>query len=112
MVLVTIYTFLFDAKCIFQFAYKWLSFASLRHTYVAYIITKKRVVLRFLRDQPPFPQKEKIEKILQKKRKEKKGKEKKNVTVNVGLVFLLSGKKHWSLYKEPYSVWYLIIVQS
>ena len=38
MVLVTIYTFLFDTKCKFQFAYKRLSFASLSHTYVAYIM--------------------------------------------------------------------------
>ena len=62
----------------------------------------------------PLPPKRKDRKDFtkEKKRKEKKGKEKKNVTVNVGLVFLLSGKKHWSLYKEPSSVWYLIIVQS
>ena len=60
----------------------------------------------------PLPPKRKDRKDFTKKRKEKKGKEKKNVTVNVGLVFLLSGKKHWSLYKEPSSVWYLIIVQS
>ena len=130
--LVTIYTYLFDAKYKFQFAYKWLSFACICHTYLAYIITKKMVVLQRKKRRnratliestscritipmspilSPLPRKKEDRKDLT---KEKKGKEReRNEKCRGecwGWSFFFQVKKHSSLYREPSSIWYLIIV--